>query len=222
MPPFGWVFFTCTTAEVVLVWWAQLAMQQQVFIIDLLALNASPALNAALGPLLHAKSIIKSGCGIAGDLKKLAKSYPHMTAFQAAHGLLDLHLPYRDHMLRLHNKQRRAEGGAASNDLTPPMEAGGKSSGSGLSAMAAAVLGKPLDKSMQVCLLVSSPSHAPARLLYPAVCTRLHISKASTYLALAGFCVGFNKRFKPKICAPSDEQLGAAATDRKAADLRRT
>ena len=70
----------------------QLATDDAVFVVDLLALGAhSPqALSGALQPVLLNESTYKLGIGLAGDLRKLATSYPSVEAFQAANACIDL------------------------------------------------------------------------------------------------------------------------------------
>ncbi|KAK9829035.1 hypothetical protein WJX72_003549 [[Myrmecia] bisecta] len=113
----------------------QVASRTHVFVIDLIRLHNSPALDACLAGLLQSEGVLKLGCALAGDLKKVAASYPHLGAFQSATRMLDLTGPWRLYM-------------AATDRQT--MVSRRSTVSIGLSAMAQSVLGKPLNKSMQV------------------------------------------------------------------------
>lgn len=109
----------------------QLALDDRVFVIDLLALSGRPqALSAALQPVMLAPDVYKLGVGLSGDFRKLAASYPAVAAFRAARGCLELTTLWR---------ARHGTGVTRKRD--------GEIS---LSKLAQALLGKELDKSMQV------------------------------------------------------------------------
>ena len=116
----------------------QLASRRHCFLVDLQTLAAphkvpgaalSPteaALDAALAALLHEQRLIKVGFAGAGDLRRLAASFPHLPAFQEAKTVLDLATLSR-----------------AVLQGTP------RAALASLSKLTAACLGRPLDKAEQ-------------------------------------------------------------------------
>ncbi len=102
------------------------------FVLDLLALRSHPDLvNDALSPMLTAPHVLKMGCGLSADLKKVAAVFPLLPAFAVVQGCVDLGSLW-------HEWQAGNEAVARKKGL--PVS---------LSALSQAVLGKPLDKSMQ-------------------------------------------------------------------------
>ncbi|KAI8465202.1 MAG: ribonuclease H-like domain-containing protein [Monoraphidium minutum] len=118
----------------------QVATREEVFLFDLLALAAShPAeLSACLAPLLESETILKLGFELSGDLSKLAGSWPAVAAFARANAVLDLRPLWVAYGLK-----QRAKGLFPTATARTLREAG-------LSALCAALLGRPLDKSMQL------------------------------------------------------------------------
>jgi len=70
----------------------QVANRTCVVLFDLLTLcqHHPAALEACLGPLLSGASVLKVGFEVAGDLSKLAGSWPGVQAFRQVVGVLDL------------------------------------------------------------------------------------------------------------------------------------
>ena len=90
-------------------------------------------LSLVLAPALTNQSCIKVGLELSSDLRKLANSYAHMDAFRHVRSCLDLKQLWSAHK------------GAQGSSLT---KAGRRAVG--LSFLAEQLLGKPLDKAMQV------------------------------------------------------------------------
>lgn len=99
------------------------------------AVQACPQLDVALQPLFNASAPAKSiiGLELTGDLRKLASSYPHIAAFQRVSSMLDLKAVYSEHQAMVAGQERQR-----------------RSRQVGLSFLSSELLGKPLDKSMQV------------------------------------------------------------------------
>lgn len=119
----------------------QISTDDHVFVIDLLALARPPLarqLSAALRPLLLEEKVYKLGCGLTGDLKKLALSYPFVDAFRSVHGCIDLSALWRDRHMQPGTIKRVPESYRK------------RSMSVGLSALTEAMVGKPLDKTMQM------------------------------------------------------------------------
>lgn len=55
-----------------------------------LAQHHPAALDACLGPLLSDAAVLKLGFEVAGDLSKLAGSWPGLSCFRSVDGVLDL------------------------------------------------------------------------------------------------------------------------------------
>lgn len=70
----------------------QVASRDAVVLFDLLALaqHAPAALDAVLAPLLGNPGVLKLGFEVAGDVAKLAASWPQVAAFRSVAGVLDL------------------------------------------------------------------------------------------------------------------------------------
>eukprot|EP00882_Tetradesmus_deserticola_P017458 GHRQ01018700.1.p1 GENE.GHRQ01018700.1~~GHRQ01018700.1.p1 ORF type:complete len:158 (+),score=41.33 GHRQ01018700.1:308-781(+) len=70
----------------------QLATREAAVLLDLLALATqhAAALDACLAPLFDSPEVLKLGFGLAGDLAKLAGSWPDVQAFREVAGVLDL------------------------------------------------------------------------------------------------------------------------------------
>lgn len=127
------------------------------------------ALDACLSQLFHNPACLKLGVELAGDLRKLSGSFP-LAAFSHVVGALELRDLWVEYVRATNPNQLR---GAATSQAACAPEGGGgggggppgpattsgmtyrQVAGAGLSRLAATVLGKPLDKSMQV------GSHAP-------------------------------------------------------------
>eukprot|EP00873_Tetraselmis_striata_P027358 jgi/Tetstr1/447622/TSEL_034983.t1 len=103
----------------------QLGTGSEVFLIDMLALSGSQALDDGLAAVMSSPDTTIVGFEIAGDLRVVAASYPHMRAFKEVASVVELQV-----MWRLRERLPRSKT-------------------FGLSALAEAVLGKPLNKSMQ-------------------------------------------------------------------------
>jgi hypothetical protein len=171
----------------------QLAVAQSIFVVDLLALAADhpEALSAVLQPLFLAPSVFKLGVGVCGDLRKLAASYPSVAAFQKANACLDLATLWRARdggcsasacacsllvrrrcgMLILNLRQENF--GKVIFFLHWWLPAGApparrRGADIGLSRLADAVLGKAIDKAMQVSDWERRPL-SPQQLRYAAV-----------------------------------------------------
>eukprot|EP00879_Flechtneria_rotunda_P026817 GHRR01028650.1.p1 GENE.GHRR01028650.1~~GHRR01028650.1.p1 ORF type:complete len:381 (+),score=102.18 GHRR01028650.1:1142-2284(+) len=114
----------------------QVANRRVVVLFDLLrlALSAPVALDACLGPLLASPYITKLGFEVAGDLTKLANSWPFVRAFRDVQRVLDLKPLWVEYGLITRYQ------GASARILASV----------GLSTLCKAVLGKPLDKSQQM------------------------------------------------------------------------
>jgi hypothetical protein len=96
----------------------------------------STQLNNVLYRLMRERGIPKVGLELTSDLRKLARSYPNMSAFQAVNCTLDLTRLWQLYTSKLPSKY----GNGAR--VRPGAQVG-------LSYLAEALLGKPLDKSMQ-------------------------------------------------------------------------
>ena len=94
-----------------------------------------------LGPLFSAPHIIKLGLELTGDLRKLTNSYPHVAAFKTASSALDLKSVWNLYQGPKGKKYSSTQRRTSSTQV-------------GLSLLARELLGKPLDKTMQVCVLV--------------------------------------------------------------------
>lgn len=70
----------------------QVASHKTVVLFDLLTLcqHHAAALDACLSPLLSDGALLKLGFEVAGDLSKLASSWPSVPAFRVVAGVLDL------------------------------------------------------------------------------------------------------------------------------------
>lgn len=68
----------------------QVATRDAVFLFDLLALHSQPALSDCLAHAWHSPDVTLLGFELAGDLAKLAASYPDLPAFRKATAVLDL------------------------------------------------------------------------------------------------------------------------------------
>ena len=95
-------------------------------------MQESPELDAALSGVMQSPVIPKIGLELSGDLSKLSSSYPSATAFLQVRAILDLQ--------KVWSKMNQR--------LGKPQVGGGNRVG--LSSLADQLLGKPLDKSMQV------------------------------------------------------------------------
>ncbi|CAL8463132.1 g2666 [Coccomyxa elongata] len=111
----------------------QVASRRHVLLLDMLALQELPELDAFLIRLLATDTIIKTGVGVTEDIAQLARSYPAMQAFKECSGILELGRVFTRSM-----------------DAQPGLQPVQKKHGISLSAMAEACLGRPLDKSMQM------------------------------------------------------------------------
>eukprot|EP00892_Ulva_mutabilis_P005724 jgi/Ulvmu1/3523/UM163_0004.1 len=127
-------------------------LQQPVktFVIDLLALGEVPELGATLAPVLLSPDVPVVGLELAGDLRKLTKSYPSVAAFQIVLRTLDLRGLWDVYALRT-GVPRRVNGNRK-----------------GLSGLSEAVLGKPMDKAMQTSDWSRRPL-SPQQLHYAAL-----------------------------------------------------
>jgi hypothetical protein len=111
--------------------------------------------------VFHNPNCLKLGVELAGDLRKLAGSYP-LAAFSQVRGALELRDLWVEYVKATNPNQLRgaAASSAASTDggggaVRPQAPGVGgmtfrQVAGAGLSRLAATVLGKPLDKAMQV------------------------------------------------------------------------
>ncbi|KAJ9518657.1 hypothetical protein QJQ45_018654, partial [Haematococcus lacustris] len=117
------------------------------------------AMDACLSSVLHDPRCLKLGLEVVGDLRKLASSWPSMQAFQQVVNVLEVRELWAEHL-------RRTNPGAAKLQRV-----------AGLSTLCAALLGKPLDKAMQVSDWEQRPLSAK-QIKYAAqdahVLTRLH------------------------------------------------
>ena len=70
----------------------QVGTRTSVVLFDLLQLctHHHAALESCLGPLLSSPAVLKLGFEVAGDLAKLANSWPAVEAFRVVAGVLDL------------------------------------------------------------------------------------------------------------------------------------
>ncbi|KAL0033286.1 hypothetical protein WJX77_001863 [Trebouxia sp. C0004] len=113
----------------------QVATHSWVLLFDMLRLQKSQALDTCLATLLQSSSIVKLGCRLSDDVSKLHRSYPGMQAFQQALALLDLTGPWSLYMQTYNSQELQGRRRGA------PV---------GLSNMAHSLLGKPLNKAMQM------------------------------------------------------------------------
>jgi len=132
----------------------QLGTGSEVFVVDMPALHACEELDRGLALLMESDDIAIVGFEIAGDLKKLASSYPRMQAFKAVNRIVELQRMWRPAAARKSSKQMSF----------------------GLSKLSEVVLGRPLNKAMQVSNWEARPlSHR--QLTYAAldahVCVRI-------------------------------------------------
>lgn len=81
---------------------------------------------------MQSSAIPKIGLVLTGDLSKLLRSYPSMISFQKVLAILDLQTVWQKANQRMENPRKTA------------------GSQIGLSSLSSVLLGKPLDKSMQV------------------------------------------------------------------------
>lgn len=87
---------------------------------DLLALTGRDAeLAAALAPLLSSPHVFKLGCGLAGDLRKLAGHHP--AAFSLAHSCLDLSAVWRAQQEHASETGDGSGGGGGGGGGPPPV-----------------------------------------------------------------------------------------------------
>eukprot|EP00798_Chlamydomonas_sp_ICE-L_P015012 gene15012-21080_t len=115
----------------------QVATTDRVFLFDLIALRKEPgALDACLLPVFGSQAVLKLGFEILGDLSTLAASYPAVKAFKRVNSVLDL-----KELWIAYQSQQDTQAGALQRIRKRTV---------GLSTLAATLLGKPLDKSMQV------------------------------------------------------------------------
>ena len=111
-------------------------------------MQGNAALGDALAPIFASAAVQKLGLELSGDLSKLAGSYPQVGAFREARNCLDLKrlwVLFREH----------------TSGVESPIRAGGKRGQIGLSSLSKILLGKPLDKTMQVRAEDSSLEHSP-------------------------------------------------------------
>lgn len=97
-------------------------------------MQVEPVLCATLSPVLQSQEVPVVGLELASDLRKLSKSYPAVAAFQRVPCTLDLRSLWEVYAERT------------------GVEARGNGNRKGLSGLSEAVLGKPMDKAMQVRL----------------------------------------------------------------------
>jgi hypothetical protein len=117
-------------------------------------LQSCAELSAVLEPVFRSVHIQKLALELTSDMSKLAGSYEHMTAFREARHCLDLKnlwAWYREHV---------------ADAVDSPTQTIGKHRQVGLSFLSKHLLGKPLDKSMQVWLSGMST----LRVIVPDVC----------------------------------------------------
>eukprot|EP00803_Ostreobium_quekettii_P003285 evm.model.scf_241.7 EVM.evm.TU.scf_241.7 scf_241:68723-91161(+) len=110
----------------------EVATEDRVFIFDLLTLNRNPRFDEVLKLAFWRESTMVLGFSVSGDLAKLSSSYPWVQAFQGVKSILDVQA-----LARLHFNANSIQVGNGGNLA-------------GLSTVARIILGKPLDKSMQV------------------------------------------------------------------------
>ncbi|GMH39341.1 hypothetical protein BSKO_07239 [Bryopsis sp. KO-2023] len=110
----------------------QAGIRDDVFIFDLLAIGECPELSAALLPCLQSADVTILGFGINEDLSKLTSSYPSQPCFKSVEQIVDLQQVWRPY--------------AAKNNIQ--IVSGRQNVG--LSSTVERILGKPVDKSMQV------------------------------------------------------------------------
>ncbi|KAF6257473.1 hypothetical protein COO60DRAFT_1701845 [Scenedesmus sp. NREL 46B-D3] len=114
----------------------QLATRKSAVLFDLLTLAPQhpAALDACLAPLFASPEVLKLGFGLAGDLAKLAGSWPDVQAFRVVAGVLDLRP-----LWVAYGVATKRQGGSVR-----------LLSNVGLTTLCSALLGKPLDKSQQM------------------------------------------------------------------------
>lgn len=114
-------------------------------------------LSAALEPAFMWEGTTLIGLALTSDLRRLAASRPDIAALQSAHRTLDLRRLWR---LALD----AARGGRGGAGTTSAASAGRQV---GLSFLAESVLGKPLDKAMQVLIAKACRARSYHRLCSP-------------------------------------------------------
>ncbi|MEW5315938.1 MAG: hypothetical protein WDW38_007334 [Sanguina aurantia] len=107
----------------------QVATFQHVMVFDLITLCEEPLLDKVLASVLGTPSVLKLGFELLGDVRKLSSSYPSLGCFQNVSGMLDLKDLWVEYSKRTGRPTKQ---------------------GIGLSMLSTNLLGKPLDKSMQV------------------------------------------------------------------------
>ncbi|GIL53333.1 hypothetical protein Vafri_8955 [Volvox africanus] len=116
-------------------------------------------IDSVLSPLFGQGGALVLGFGLAGDLAKLASSYPHVVAFQQVGATLDLYDMWKAYVT--------AQAQATRPKNAPPVSLSARAFQAGLSTLAATLLGKPLDKAMQVSDWEARPL-SPRQLTYAA------------------------------------------------------
>ncbi|KAG1680371.1 hypothetical protein FOA52_015462 [Chlamydomonas sp. UWO 241] len=128
----------------------QVATDTHTLVFDLLSLGGNPRLDSALSAAFHNPRCLKVGFELAGDLSKLAASYPGVATFARVERVFDLRHLWAAHLAQ--QQQAVQAGRRAAGDGVVAAGGGVRPSArtAGLSTLSAALLGKPLDKSMQV------------------------------------------------------------------------